>query len=237
MLLVLAWCAAGFVLFPVQKGLLWNVSIHVYALVYALLFALMGPVLCDVVRRLISYRRNVAVVGACVLVLAVVANTYSLGRKALVDKPRHCDVISTDLYACFRHIEASTPTDAVILQPRFLDGWPVAGAMTQRRIVLEFEKEWLRHFFDTGPIVADLKTFYAGTDPMAARAILDRYRVDYVVAERSHPARATYAPFLTEVYGRNTMAVFRVERADPLTYMAWEGRDEQSGHRRVSAGL
>ncbi len=229
-LLILVCCAAGFVLLPIQRGLVWNVSIHVYGLVYALLFALMGPVLCDVVRRLITCRPSIATAGACVLVLAVAANTYSLWRKALANTPHHCDVISSDLYACYRYVEASTPTDAVILQPRFVEGWPVAGAITQRRIVLEFEKEWQRHYFDTGPIVADLKTFYAGTDPMTARAILARYSVDYVIADCSGLARGEYTRFLTEVYRRNAVAVFRVERANSLAYGVWEGCDAPVAH-------
>lgn len=205
-LTILLSCAAGFVLLPIQRALVWNISMHLFALVTVLLLMLMGPVLCDLVTRALRGGRTATTVGAIVLALALVGNTYALGRKALGPTADVQDVITPDLYACYRYVEAATPRDAMILHPRFEQGLMSAGLLTQRRIVLE---PTLDGQCDMRAILSDLRVFYAGTNSTRARVALDRYGVDYVVADRSLPRRAGYESFLTEVFHANNMAVFR----------------------------
>ncbi|MCH8133662.1 MAG: hypothetical protein IIA30_14005, partial [Myxococcales bacterium] len=82
--LILLSCVVGFVLMPVQQGLVWNITMHTWALVSALSFALMGPAVYDLLQR-IRLRRQPA---ALVLILTVIAgtgvyNTMALRRVAL----------------------------------------------------------------------------------------------------------------------------------------------------------
>jgi len=211
MLLILLFCIVGFVVFPIEKGLVWNISMHNFALVCALLFALMGPALCDVVARVRGKGSRTAVVGTIVLVAAFAGNAYALGRKALGPTADVQDVISTELYECYRYIDAATPQDAMILHPRFEQGLITAGLLTQRRVVLEWGVSVLERRVDLQPILSDLRGFYRGVDPHEARAILARYDVDVVVANWSLPQAAGYASFLTEVFRSDDMAVFYVD--------------------------
>ncbi len=213
-LLILLACAVGFVVFPVQRGLVWNVSLHLFALVNALLLALMGPVVCDLVRSAFRRGRTMASVAAALLTVALAGNTYALTGKALGPAADVQDVIGKGTYDCYRYIEAATPPDALVLHPRFEQGLISAGMLTQRRVALEWASVWAC-YGDTKPIVSDLRAFYAGTPSLFARAILERYGVDVVVAERSLPQRAGYTSFLTEVYHSGTMAVFRVSGGKP----------------------
>jgi len=241
MLLILAFCVAGFVVFPIQKGLVWNVSMHNFALVCALLFVLMGPALCDVVVRLRGKGRRSVAVGTALLVAAFVGNAYALGRKALGPTADVQDVISEGQYACYRYIEAATSQDAMVLQPRFEQGLFTAGLLTQRRVVLEWGAPVWEDRVDLQPILSDLRGFYRGIAAHKDREILERYDVDVVVAKWSLPQREGYAPFLTEVFRHGDMAVFCVD-ADviaggiPAADRSWRlqpsGRPDHSAPRR-----
>ncbi len=235
MLLILLFCGAGFVLFPVHDVLVWNVSKHVFALVYALLFALMGPVLCDLAGRMPRRGGCAIAVTTALLAAAFVGNAYALGRKALGPNADVQDVISTGQYDCYRYVEAATPHDAMILQPRFEYGLMTASMLTQRRVVLEWATVWAS-CFDVQPIRSDLEAFYGGTGPSSAVAILDRYDVDYVVADASLPREAGYESFLTEVFRSDGAAVFSVQTQATTTCAARGVADERSRHRRDSAG-
>jgi hypothetical protein len=186
--LILLCCVAGFVLFPIDPhpGWVWNVSMHVWALVSALVFALMGPALCDVVRRLLRQRKAV-IAGVSVLCLVGLAhNTFALRREALWGTRVSAGVVSEGFYDCCRFIESSTPPDAVVLQPKFLEHIFVS-LLTQRRSVLDYAYAY-GPWCDTTPIISDLTEFYSGTSATTARDILVRYNVDYVIAETSDPA-------------------------------------------------
>ena len=231
--LILILCAIGFVILPVQKGLVWNVSIHLFALVHALLFALLGPVVCDVVRRLRQRRKAVVAVGATVLLVALSGNALSLARRSVYYQPVLSSGISEGLYACYRHIEASTPPDAVILQPRLCKGNQIAGMVTQRRIVLEDGDTW-RLFYDVDSILSDLRAFYAQPDGVSSRAILDRYGVDYVVAEPPLCEAAT-DELLTAAYRNGNAVVYRVHDhlKTPLIMRAARRPGSQQGRPRA----
>jgi hypothetical protein len=211
-LLILLFCAVGFILLPVQKRLVWNVSMHIFALVYALLFALMGPVLCDLVRSLKHASRPVIAVAAVVLSGAFVGNAYALGKKAFGPTSDMQDVISQSQYACYRYVEAATPQDAMVLHPRFEVGLKAGAMLTQRRVVLEWGTPSWERRRDLRQIRSDLRAFYSGVDAGEARAILDQYTVDYVIANRSLPGTAEYAPFLAEVFTSGDMAVYQVDK-------------------------
>ncbi|MBN1346108.1 MAG: hypothetical protein JXQ73_25700 [Phycisphaerae bacterium] len=211
-LLVLLLCFVGFVIFPVQKGMVLNVSFHLWALVYAILFGLLGPVLCDLMRRLATCKRRAFIAGTALLALAFAGNAYALGRKVFGPLPYHCDVMDVDLYRCFRYIESSTPRDAVVMQPRFLEGWMGAAGITQRRTVLDGARIWRPVYDDTALMLADLQAFYGGgIAPRCARDIVDRYGADYVVAEAGLPDSSGYDSFLTEVFRSGGMVVFQVK--------------------------
>jgi len=211
-LLILLFCAVGFVLLPVQKGLVWNVCMHLFALVYALLFALMGPVLCDVVGRLRHAGPARAVIRGALVLAAMVGNTYALGRKALGPTADVQDVIPEDQYACYRYIEAHTSHDAMILHPRFEQGLKTAAMLTRRRVVLEWGPPVWEGRRDLTPLLSDLREFYRGATPQRARGVLDRYGVTHVVAEPSLVARAGYGEVLVPVFRAGGLAVYRVTR-------------------------
>ncbi len=208
MLLIFLVCLGGFAFFPIQPGWAYNICKHIVGLVYALLFALMGPALCDLVRR--GWRRGNITKAATVGLLGVafVGNAYALCHRTLWNRAYVRHSISEGTYACYRYIEQSTPQDAMILQPRF-DRGPCSSGLTLRRSAQE-----LALGFHWGPeikqLLSGLKSFYAGTEPATARSVLTHYGVDYVVADRSLPGRAGYDPFLAEVFHAGEMAVYRV---------------------------
>jgi len=80
--------------------------------------------------------------------------------------------------------------------------------LTQRRMVLD-SGMGSRPFYDTGPIMADLATFYETPDPSAARSVLKRYGPDYVVAKATAMPVPPDALGLTPVFSHGDMAVFR----------------------------
>ena len=223
-------CGLGFLLFPVQEGLVWNVCFSLFALIHALLIALLGPALADAMRRLWRARRPVRRVAVTVAAAALLANAWALKARSLDHQHALVNGIDRDLYACFRYVGESTPRDAWILQPRLCETAILCGMVTQRRVVFEAGDIW-QHFYDTGPIVADLTAFYAGTDDGAARRILREYGADYVVAHDDAPASGAYSSALTEVFRSGKAAVYRVDPAatDPPVRVA----DQPSGRRPV----
>ncbi|MBN1346109.1 MAG: hypothetical protein JXQ73_25705 [Phycisphaerae bacterium] len=210
-LLVLAFCGLGFIFFPVHDALVWNVPKHVFAVVYALLFALMGPVLCDVYERLRGQTPLRGGVVAVVLVALFVANGYELARKAFGPVSDVQEVIGRGEYDCLRHIEATAPPDAVVLRPEFENGLMTAAMLTQRRVAIEWACVWAT-CCDTSRIVADLRGFYAGTEPGGAHDILQRYDVTHVVADRAFLKRMRYGAFLREDFRSGQTAVFTAIR-------------------------
>ncbi len=65
--LLLRCCVAGFVLVPVQADLIWNVSVHVRAIVSTLSFMLMGSGLCGPVGGIMRRKRAMVAAASPVL--------------------------------------------------------------------------------------------------------------------------------------------------------------------------
>ncbi len=217
-LALLATCIIGFVLLPVHERLVWNVSIHVLFLVDAVLLLLMGPAVVDVVGRLARRGRWTAV-GTTILLLAlVIHNAVLLCREVLpAVSGRH--EIDPGTAACARYVQTHTPTDAVILQPMYRDASYGPALLMQRRMVLGNGDLWRRYgtprnVADVERLMADLEAFYAGTDAATARAILDRYHVDYVIADRSVADDSSTESPLERVFEKDNVAVYRA--AKPL---------------------
>lgn len=214
--LVLLFAAVAFIVFPIHDvaGLEWAVAISLFALVHALMFALLGPVLCDVIRRLKHSRKLAATGGVALLVMVFAGNAYGLALRSLYHQHTRASGISEDLYACYGYVEASTPQNAMVLQPRLCKGNHIAGMLMQRRVVIEDGACW-RNFYNAEQILADAGQLYAGTKPSSASRILNRYSVDYVVAEPRLDFPATpYDSLLTEVFRSGDAAVYRVKRID-----------------------
>ncbi len=212
--LILLACVAGLVLFPIQEGLVWNISIHVWALVSALVFALMGPAIVDLFQRLLASRRRAFVgIGAAAIAVGIGYNAYALRRVALWETNGSSGYVSAPFYECCRFINATAPSESVILHPRYRECYFVS-LLTGRRSVLEYALNW-QHFYPTAPILADLDDFYAGTDDESARTILDRYKVDYVVLDRVETPPPQDDSFLDPVFRSGEMVVYHVRRQDP----------------------
>ena len=210
--LILSCCVAGFVLFPVQsdQAWVWNVSMHVWALVSALVFALMGPALCHLVRGAMRHGTMAAAAVCACLLVGTVYNTLALRREALWATRVSSGVISEGFHACCRYIEASTAPDAVILQPKFED-YIFVSMLTQRRSVLEYAIA-LAPWYDIDPIAADLSRFYSGMTTEAARDLLDRYQVDYVLADTRAFTPPADESLLRKVFSNKDTTVYRVHR-------------------------
>jgi len=219
-LLILAMCVAGFVFLPVCKGLLWNVSLHLWFLIDALLLALMGPVVVDVVRRLARRGSAVTVVTGVVL-LAVCVHNAALLCTSTLPSLRVGREISEDLYASCEYVQAATPTDAVILHPGYRTEHHGPALLMRRRLVLDngdlwrvFDTERLPH--NIAHMMSDLDEFYAGTDPASGRAILQHYGVDYVIVDRSVADPRPDESLLTPSFSRGDVTVYRVtKRPEP----------------------
>jgi hypothetical protein len=204
-------CVLGFVVFPLQEDLPWMLGPQIFVLVNALALALMGPAVCDAVRRVLRRGRIAAV--ACVMVLAVVfvLNGLALRSTAFWRTRSRCAAFSESLYACLRYVETATPLDSLVLQPEYAGTGafvPAASMLTQRRMVLDSGLGCLP-FYDTSPIIADLATFYETASPATARNILERYRPDYVVARVAAMPVPPGELGLTPVFSQGDMAVFR----------------------------
>ena len=212
-LLILGLCALGFVLLPVQDTLVWNICASLRILPHALMSALMGPALCYLVRRLMRRRRVVVVGTSAALGLGFVANAFVLGHKARSETRWPTDIGSEELLSCYRFIESSTPPDAVILQPRRFPESGEVSALTKRRMVLEFGQPW-DAFIHLEEIVADVARFYRGVTPAEARSILDRYGVDYVIADLSRSPAPADDSRLTPVFRNGDAVVYRVDRGE-----------------------
>lgn len=185
-LLLLGCCALGFVFLPIQENLVWNIAQHLRILVHVLLFALIGPALCSFVAHMKARGRPAMVTTSIGLVLALVANGFILHTKALSETRQPVYLGSEDVYSCYRFIRASTPPDSVILHPtRYATGRAIS-ALTQRRMVLDIPETWSM-MRNVQPIADDVRRFYQEASASEVREILERYRVDYVLAERSPP--------------------------------------------------
>ena len=118
--------------------------------------------------------------------------------------------VSEGFHACCRYIETSTEPDSVILQPKFED-YVFVSMLTQRRSVLEYSVA-LSPWYDVDPIAADLSRFYSGMTAEAARDLLDRYRVDYVLADAHAFAPPDDESLLRKEFSNKDTAVYRVNR-------------------------
>ncbi len=210
LLLIVLSCFVGFVVFPIQPDLVWNVSMHLFALINALLICLMGPVLCALARSAWRRGRVTKVAFALLLAAGLSANGYALVRKTALSPVADVqDVIPYNLYACYGFVDRHTRPDAMLLGPRFEQGLRTAGMLTQRRVVLEWGPGIFERRVDLGPLLENLRAFYAGTTPDRARAILDRYKVTHVIASRDLVAGAGYDPWLHNVYRSGDLCVYR----------------------------
>jgi hypothetical protein len=209
--MTLACCLVGFVLFPIQQGLVWNIGIHVWALVSALCFALMGPALVDLGGRLLS-RRRVAVTLAtvAVLVTAGVYNTFGLRRVALWQTSGSSGYVSLPFYECCRFIADRTPADSTVLHPRYRDTIFVS-LLTGRRSVFEYAPNW-GHFYDTKPILADLDAIYGSAESTLAHSILQRYDVDFVIMETEDRGPTPDDALCRPLFLRDTWTVCQVQK-------------------------
>jgi len=217
-LLILGCCAFGYILFPAQKGFVFNVSAHIHFLVHALLLTVLGAVVWRLACHAVRSGRVGAGVTVVLAVIAVVCNGAALRETALAC-PRPSDVISRAFYEACRFVEANTPPEATILVPDYRAP-SVAGVLTQRRVVLERSGMW-GLFRDITPIELDVQTFFGQPDPAEARSILNRYNVDYVVAKLAEVPSAMDVVGLTEVFQVGDAAVYRVERHVKLTSGDW----------------
>ncbi len=210
-ILTLVITCAGFVLFPIQRGFEWNVSMHMFYLVSALTLALAGPVLVDISGRVLRASKPVTILAALVLLGAVADNALALRRKALWDTRVGSDVITRDLYECYRYVNQSTPPRSLIAQPHFREGRSSAGVFSGRRIVLENGEAWV-DFFDTRPALADLSALYGDAAGERLRGIVERWDIDFIVGDASAGRWQWDVPFLTCVYRNGSASVYRVER-------------------------
>lgn len=210
-LLIILSALGGFVFFPVAKGMAWNVPFPLWALICALLFSLVGVLGYRAMRRALHSTKPVALAACAILLVAMASNAYGLRYAALWQTRYRSDVISEDLYTCYRFIQTSTPLESVILQPN-PKLTATAGMLTQRQIVLEYDHPWSVNFFETRPILADVQQFYATPTRDYALAVLDRYRVDYVVADLSTGWKSPIPAALTPIFERNQAVVFRVNK-------------------------
>ncbi|MCP4590886.1 MAG: hypothetical protein GY842_09080 [bacterium] len=208
---ILACTCIGFVFFPIAKGVPHDISAHLLTLVRALLFSGFGVMAYFAIRHLAKCRWHVTAATITLMVLGGIANADALRYSAVWKTRYRSEVLSEDVYACYRYIRASTPADAMVLQPQ-CQGWTTASMLTERRVVLERESHW-RLRFDTVPILVDVRRFYHGGDATAARTILDRYGVDYVVADRSDGWAPPDDRLLRPVFRRGDTYVYEV--ADP----------------------
>ena len=207
-LLILLFICAVWLISPQHREFAWIACFPLWFLVYALLFSLTGTLVYALVRRAMHSGKAVAVTTSAVLLFACVVNAQELRLRAVWQTRYRSDVISADLYDCYRYINTSTPLDSVILDPRCQER-TTAGMLTERRMVLEREPNF--HWqYNTAPILADVKQFYGKTDAQTARAILDRYGVDYVVADLSTGWEPPNPPLLSPVFRRGDAAVFLV---------------------------
>lgn len=208
-LLILVCTIAGFVLFPVAEGMVWNVSLSLWALVCAILFSLVGVMVYGGIVRALHGTRFVAFGCIVIVLLASIGNAYGLRMRAVWQTRYRSDVITEDVFECYRFIRNNTEPEAMILQPE-PEGTATAGMLTQRRIVLDYDHSWSVNFFNTRPILADIKHFYRGSDD--ASKFLRRYGVDYVVADLSEESMRPPATFLIPIFQRGSAVVFRIDK-------------------------
>jgi hypothetical protein len=208
-LLLLAGCAAGFVLFPVQRGLEWNFSAHLLYLVHALEMILLGVLGLDLARRL--WRRGCwSRVALALILLPLAADNLSALRVQAIWATRTPNGrVSEDQYACLNFIRRHTPFNAVLLQPDVFDLRANACVVAERRLVLENELGW-RLYYDTSRHLRDVDHFYRTADADSALDVLQRYDVDYLLAKDQTPTLPGLTPSLECVFRSGPYAVYRV---------------------------
>lgn len=213
--LILLSCIAGFVFLPVQKGLIWNITMHTWAIVSALSFALMGPVIYDLFQRIRLWRHPAALV---LMLTAIVGagtyNTMALRRVALWETHGSSGYVSVPFYDCCRFIQRESPFDSVVLHSLYRENFFVS-LLTQRRSV--FEYAWLcKLYVNTDSIIADLDDLYKNDDEEKIYSTLSRYHVDYVIADLSTTNLPSENRHLSIVFRSGAMAVYRVDQATLL---------------------
>ncbi len=184
LLLMILFLIAGLVALPVQRGAIWNVSMHNLFLVLALGLCLMGPVVVDIAGWMFRRRGSAVVIVALFCASVFVDNVLALRRTALWSTRVGSGVVGKDMYACYRFIRDTSPSDALVMIPSYREGRSPAGLLTGRRLVLENGEAW-KTFYDTAPLLSDLDRFYSDAQSDERSLILDKYAVDYFVSE--HP--------------------------------------------------
>ncbi len=206
--LILVITVLGWMVFPVQELEPGNISFALRVLVCAVVFPICGVMLWGIVNWARSRGRLVTAVVAASVGVCCVADLPQLEKSALWHTRYRHDVVSRGFYDCCRYIRDNAADDAVVIQPRPDSPWTV-GLLTQRRIVLEMEQLWRDGFFNTIPLLADVKHFFSTADPALARRIVERYGVDYVVAD-TRSSELPDGEWLEVVYRSGDSVVMRV---------------------------
>lgn len=214
-LLVLACGALGFAFLPIQDNMVWEVSQPLRIPLQLLLMALLGPAICSFLRRWKS-RGRVSVAFASIVIAGVlVANGFALHRKALKETIRSIEIGSADRYACYEFIDSRTPPNSVILHRQRFPGGYDAGALTQRRMVLEGPHAY-HSMFDLTQVTEDVNRVYDGLSDLEIGSILHRNNVDYVLFDSSKSSDLMNDPFLRIVFQSGDMVVARADWNDRL---------------------
>ena len=208
-LLVLVCCALGFVFLPVQEHLVWNIAQHLRILMHALLFALIGPAVCSFIAHMKARSRRAMMTTVGVVVAAFVANGFALYDKALSDTRRPVQLGTADAYSCYQFIRSATPLESVILHPTRYSTGRVVSALTQRRMVMDIPENWSM-MGDVQRVTDDVRRYYLDASRDDAREILERYHVDYVVADRLEALQPADDIMLTPVFRSGGAVVYRV---------------------------
>lgn len=208
-LLLLGCCSLGFVFLPIQEQLVWNIAQHLRILMHALLFALIGPALCSLVAHMKARSRRAMVTTLVAIVAAFVVNGFVLHDKALSDTRRPAHLGTEDAYSCYQFIRATTPLESVILHPTRYSTGRVVSVLTQRRMVLDIPENWSM-MGDVRTVTDDVRRYYRNASPDDAREILERYHIDYVVADWFEASQPADDIMLTPVFRSGGAVVYRV---------------------------
>ncbi len=209
---ILACTVAGFVVFPIQRGMTWNVSLHNVFLLDAMLMAMLGVVAWDAARR-VALRGRIARLAVITVALLVAADS---GRRTITgvmpSLAGRC-VISNDLHACCDFVAENTPEDAVIVHPDYAERDHGASLLMQRRQVLDNGACWQQqHMKYVGDTLGDLDALFGRRQAEDRVEVLTRYGVDYVVAADAKLEIKELRPVLQEVFRAGDTAVYRVDR-------------------------
>ena len=206
---ILAACTAGMVLFPIQRDLVWNIPVHVWALMSAVGFVMMGPAVWDLINWIGTKRKSVVMAAAAAALCLSVSRVQALRSEALWSTRVAHATVTDDFYECCRFIANNTPRDAVTLHPMYNENVFVSS-LTNRRSVVDYA--WAcAQLYDMEPLLANLDRFYAGVNRNEAAALLDEYRVGYVLAEGDRPPANT-DDWLRPIFRNGNVAVYKVDR-------------------------